>query len=169
MSVQLPELPQNTASRAPEVPSVSATDERPGVKVFGHFISRRAIELCIFFLVMFVAFELIFGRVCIIQILTGYPCPGCGLLHAAWYVLTLQFERAFLSNPTIVLWIPMTLYFLWRAWKGKLRSKSLAILLVITCIITLVVYVYRMITIFPDYPMNFYSQNLIARFVSLFQ
>lgn len=49
--------------------------------------------------------QILFQTVCPMRILFGIPCPGCGLTHAGWYVITFQWKKAWQWNPTIFLWI----------------------------------------------------------------
>lgn len=37
--------------------------------------------------------QILFQTVCPMRILFGIPCPGCGLTHAGWYVITFQWKR----------------------------------------------------------------------------
>lgn len=38
--------------------------------------------------------QILFQTVCPMRILFGIPCPGCGLTHAGWYVITFQWKKA---------------------------------------------------------------------------
>ncbi len=128
---------------------------------------RRGLLICVVLAVFMLISSFIFGRVCVFQIMWGYPCPGCGLLHAGFYALTFQFEKAIESNPCIFLWIPLILCAMYCYVTGKLRSKWLMTFLIVTAVITIVFYIYRMLTVFPNFPMVYYSGNLAARMRTL--
>ena len=77
--------------------------------------------------------QLLFQTVCPMRILFGIPCPGCGLTHAGWYVITFQWKKAWQWNPTIFLWIfCMGSWCFFRYVKAQ-QSKFFSIILVITC------------------------------------
>lgn len=85
-----------------------------------------------------------FHTVCPFAILTGFPCPACGLTRAAILILTGQFTAAFQQNPTIYLWIPFLLYlFLFRYLLGK-KPPFLLPLTILLCLVTIAVYTYRL-------------------------
>lgn len=85
----------------------------------------------------------VFQTVCPMQILFGVPCPGCGLTHAGWYVITLQWKKAWQWNPTIFLWIfCMGSWCFFRYIKAK-QSKFFSGILIITCSITLLRYCWK--------------------------
>jgi hypothetical protein len=41
----------------------------------------------------------IISSICPIKMLTGYPCPGCGMTRACWSLLKLDFAEAFYFHP----------------------------------------------------------------------
>lgn len=53
---------------------------------------------------------LIWGKVCPFWIVTGLPCPGCGLTRAGLMVIRGEFADAVKTNLTIFLWIPFLVY-----------------------------------------------------------
>lgn len=134
-----------------------------GVYIFGRplpviFLQMAGILLCYTILA-----EVLFGRVCIIQIVCGYPCPGCGMLHAAYYFLTGRFSLAMASNPTLPLWIALGLWALVIWWKQKAFGPLFKKALYAVALIMIAVYILRMIFVFPQWPMNVYSDNLLFR------
>lgn len=118
-------------------------------------------------LIVFIAYviltRLLFNRVCLIQILCGIPCPGCGMVHAAIYLAQFDFVNACLENVMIFLWIPLILVGLFQIFYLKRLTRGMYIFFGIVCVLTLIYYVYRMITIFPSYPMDYYPGNLLKQ------
>lgn len=49
--------------------------------------------------------HIMFDRFCPMLILTGLPCPGCGMTRALFLALSGQFERAWELQPLIYGWI----------------------------------------------------------------
>lgn len=55
--------------------------------------------------------HLIFDRFCPMLILTGFPCPGCGMTRALILVLTGRFAAAWQFQPPVYGWILLALAF----------------------------------------------------------
>ena len=106
---------------------------------------------------------LLFGQVCPLKLLCGLPCPGCGLVRGCISFLTLQFPQSFYYNPTAGLWISGILYLIiFRYLLGK-PSKGALPFFVIISLITVIIYVLRMITQFPgSEAMYYYPHNLLS-------
>lgn len=77
--------------------------------------------------------QILFQTVCPMRILFGIPCPGCGLTHAGWYVITFQWKKAWQWNPTIFLWIFCMGSWCFFHYVKAQQSKFFSIILVITC------------------------------------
>ena len=105
----------------------------------------------IIFIIAFISLNLLFHKICLISIITGFPCPGCGMTRAFVNLLTFHFKDAFYWSPSIFLWVPLLIY-------GILNRY----LLCITGIITIIIYIVRMITLYPDNaPMVYYENNIM--------
>jgi hypothetical protein len=48
--------------------------------------------------------------VCLIKLITGHECPGCGMTHAVLNVIHLQFTNAFNYNKLVVVIFPLLSY-----------------------------------------------------------
>lgn len=48
---------------------------------------------------------------CLISLLTGHRCPGCGITTAFIDLLKLDFIEAFNSNPLIYIVLPVLIYY----------------------------------------------------------
>jgi hypothetical protein len=110
--------------------------------------------------------RLLFGRICPVQITTGFPCPGCGMVHAAIYLGTFQFEKAFQENAMVFLWVPVIagLVLYWICTKKMFKGAK--VLICFVGILTILYYIYRMTTMYPKYPMDPYTENLIHRILN---
>lgn len=135
--------------------------------------TRRQIQQMLLILVALCAAcalgYLMFGRTCIFQIAFGMPCPGCGMLHAFFSLLTFHFYEATIYNPAIWIWIPFVLCTIFAWWTGRLKENWFLVLFGFVAAITIGIYIFRMITVFPAWPMDSYAGNLLGRAVALFR
>lgn len=103
---------------------------------------------------------------CPIENIIGIPCPGCGMSSALYHLIHLDLNSAMFFHPLI---IPCLLYFV-GIGIAYLRyqsfdNKPVKILTIIFMVALFVVYVYRMITIFPEYPMMYNNDSLLGRII----
>ena len=111
----------------------------------------------------------IFHVFCPQLIITGIPCAGCGMTRAIYYILTGHFQRGMDLNPAAPLWI---IWFMLGAIEryviGRNR-KWILYLLACVCVVTLLIYVYRMSTQFPSYPpLTYYKRNLLSKYCTFY-
>jgi hypothetical protein len=59
---------------------------------------------------------------CIVKLLTGFDCPGCGGTRAAWYLLQGDLPAAARHHLMFVFAVPFLIY-LYLAWAGNLVFK----------------------------------------------
>ena len=95
---------------------------------------------------------------CPFEFTFGIPCPGCMMTTAAYYLIQLDFKKAYFFNPVIYLLVIMLIPLLYTYKRNQaLFSKLLSF----TLIVWLIIYIYRMMTIFPNYPMSFVEENIM--------
>lgn len=112
--------------------------------------------------------NLLFGKICPTRMLFGIPCPGCGTTRAFLLLIQGKVTEATVSNP---IWIPIVvlgcIFFINRYFvrSQKVSDKIthlLKMLLVISCILCMIYYIYRMVFWYPDRaPMVYDSDNLL--------
>ncbi|HJA94215.1 MAG TPA: DUF2752 domain-containing protein [Candidatus Eisenbergiella merdipullorum] len=109
------------------------------------------------------AATLLFGTICPLAALTGFPCPGCGSTRALFFVLTGRLGAAFRYSPCIYLWILLAAYVGWQRYvRGRRAAGALAMAGGISAVMILV-YLYRMAVDFPGSPpMNYRENNVLA-------
>lgn len=108
----------------------------------------------------------LFGGFCPSVLVTGFPCPGCGMTRALLYLLQGNFERAFALNPSVFLWAIWVLCFCFERYIRGRKPKAIfwAAVMIVLCMTA--VYTYRMVTLFPKRPPYVYTRNnLFARYV----
>lgn len=104
------------------------------------------------------------GRNCIIQAVTGMPCPACGITRAFTSLLQLNFWDAMMYNPLILL-LPVVGLALILSETHKFITRSVSFNIAIIIMIALVfgVYIYRMIIYFPHTtPMVYWERSLLG-------
>lgn len=57
----------------------------------------------------------------------GIKCAGCGLTRATYYILNLNFKKAFFFNPLIFLYIAYIIYFNFRYIICKMLKKKISL------------------------------------------
>ena len=135
---------------------------------FLDFIKKYYLLISLFVLYLLVTYLLKIPN-CLVKLVCGYPCPGCGLTRAGFAVLRFDFAAAIHFNPLIFI-IPLVLlviiykdYFVFRKiYHNKYFWISLLLL-------SIGLYIYRMIVVFPNVPMNYDSRNLIEHVLQLFR
>ncbi|WP_029231670.1 DUF2752 domain-containing protein [Butyrivibrio sp. VCB2006] len=112
---------------------------------------------------VWVILNLLYHHSCPVVLLCGFPCPGCGLTRAFFSFFTLHPVRAFMYNPTYPLWLSVIIAAIWLRYVKGQALKKLYFPLLFTAIMTLIVYIYRMIFMFPSLePMVYVHENLFS-------
>jgi len=114
-------------------------------------------------LVIWILANIVFEHFCPMVLVTGYPCPGCGLTRALLSLIRLDVRSAIQYNPSIFLWIALTLAAIVQRYIRGRSLKVLLIPLVAVFVMTIAIYVWRMIYRFPSEPPLVYEpDNLFA-------
>ena len=118
------------------------------------------IVLIIYYLLV----EFIFSAFCPLVIVTGFPCPGCGITRACLFVITGQFARAWNMNPFIYGWILLAVYVGVQRYLLGRKAKGWQGLLAVLAVAMIVFYFYRMYRYFPNKPpMSYTRGNLFEK------
>lgn len=106
----------------------------------------------------------IFHAYCPFLILTGFPCAGCGMTRAIFFILTGRIKRGMALNPAAPMWILFLVwFFIERYFRGR-TPKYTKVVLAVVVLVTVGIYVYRMVNFFPGSPpLVFYRNNIISR------
>ena len=125
----------------------------------------KSAKWAVILLTAYFAFLKIFlHSLCPVVLMTGLPCPGCGLTRAGFRVLRLDFYGAFKIHPFIFGVIALAVIF--AAERYVLQRKKMTVTTWFACFMIVgmaVFYIYRMVHYFPDIPpMTYYRHNLLA-------
>lgn len=123
----------------------------------------------IFFLLIYVLIcKLIHVVSCPVKLITGFPCPGCGITRACESLLTFRLVRAFKFNPCVYLLPIIIVVLVFKDFKYISKLYHSNIFWIVIILIVIIVYILRLIYIYPEYPMNYYSKNIIKKLLDLF-
>ena len=108
----------------------------------------------------------LFHAYCPFLIFTGFPCAGCGMTRAVFYILTGRIKRGMALNPAAPMWILFLIWFFMERYLRRRTPKYVKAVLAAVVLVTVGIYIYRMVNFFPGSPpLVFYRNNIISRFV----
>ncbi|WP_442945399.1 DUF2752 domain-containing protein [Oceanirhabdus sp. W0125-5] len=103
------------------------------------------------------------SSICFFRGFSGIPCPSCGITRAYKLLLKGDFIGAFYIHP--LFFIPIIILILFLIKKMDIVYKYKYFLL----ILFLSVYIYRLITLFPnEAPMIFNQKGILPRIINIF-
>ena len=106
----------------------------------------------------------VIGYRCPIHFILGIPCPGCNFTTSLYYLIHLDLLNSLYYHAMCI----PTLFFFLLFFLFRKNKKVLHILIWIWIICMLVYYGYRMITIFPEYPMHINENSLLQKLLHIF-
>lgn len=121
--------------------------------------SIRYAVVCIF--VYWGVTRILFRQFCPMVIVTGLPCPGCGMTRAAIRLLMLKFNEVWMANPAIYAWLIWGIWAAWKRYIKKAEKINHTKMLIVVFGITLLCYLWRMAVSFPSVSPMVYEQNNI--------
>lgn len=123
-----------------------------------------ATVLCI---VAIMVLDYFFDTVCYMEFLFGIPCPFSGITRATKLMLTGHFLESFKMHPLLILVIiGLILYILLKSNSIKYRNV-MVFYGIITLIIFILFYIYRMKVYYPNVePMVYREDNILNRILS---
>lgn len=106
---------------------------------------------------------------CPLRNILGLPCPTCGLTRSFKLFFTGHFYEAIIMHPLILSIIVLSVAFFLFRYVLFIDYKNLKYLLIFTLIVCFGVYIYRIITVFPDKsPMIYEEKNILRIILTLF-
>ena len=116
-----------------------------------------------------VAFFLFYETWCPIERVIGFPCPGCNMLSATYHLLRFDLDTALFFHPLVLVFVIYAFLELVFYIRFKtLHSKVAMYLRIFFFTLLFIVYVYRMFTIYPNYPMQFNNEAIIPKIINMF-
>ncbi|MDO4454772.1 MAG: DUF2752 domain-containing protein [Eubacteriales bacterium] len=125
---------------------------------------QRYWKAAVAFAMYMVMVQTLTGRFCPMVLISGLPCPGCGMTRAFFLVLQLRFAEAYQMHPLVYGWIALGIVFCVRRYGMGKEVNSLKKYAIALLAAMVVLYIYRMIRFFPDQePMTYFQGNLLQR------
>ncbi len=101
----------------------------------------------------------VFDAFCPSVLITGFPCPGCGMTRAVLCLFRGQFQRSWALNPAAGLWVLWALWFAFERYIRGRKCRGLSGALCAIAVFMIVAYTVRMRLYFPDRPPYVYTGN----------
>ena len=102
--------------------------------------------------------------VCPSRELLGLPCPGCGITRSILLILQGRFRESWQLQPFGYAWLALAVVFAADRYVLESRQRVWKMLLTVICVGMIVLYLYRMATLYPHTePMTYYEGNMLRR------
>lgn len=106
----------------------------------------------------------LFGAACILKLVTGFPCPACGMTRAAVLFMRGQIRESIQLQPLFVLVLIGAALFFFCRYVFRRYEAFLKYYAVFLIGFALVLYCYRMVRYFPDAaPVTYWEESLLGR------
>ncbi len=109
--------------------------------------------------------QLLFHRICPFVLITGFPCPACGMTRAVACFATGRWHEAALYNIMAVPWVILGAAALVRRYVIPGKKRMMEISLCLVCIATIAYYIFRIIYLYPSEPVMVYHEDNLIEFV----
>lgn len=108
--------------------------------------------------------NVIFRAFCPMVIVTGLPCPGCGMTRSVIYLLTGHVSESIHIHPMGIVVVCLFLYFAWNRYIIGRNPKGMMVIIAIALVALIAFYIWRMYLYFPDrVPYVYKEGNLLER------
>jgi len=114
--------------------------------------------------------KLIFHAFCPMVIVTGLPCPGCGMTRSLFFLATGKIGRSFWIHPMGIPIACLIFYFLWNRYVLGRNAKGMKGSIIAAIILLVVLYFWRMHLYFPDrIPYVYREDNILAKTLPFYE
>ncbi len=114
--------------------------------------------------------KLIFHAFCPMVVVTGFPCPGCGMTRSLFFLLTGRIGQSVWIHPMGIPIAGLICYFLWNRYILGRTAKGMKGLIIAAIVLLVVLYVWRMHLYFPNRPPYVYAKdNILAKTLPFYE
>lgn len=114
--------------------------------------------------------HLFFHAFCPMVIVTGFPCPGCGMTRAVFYLLVGNVRESIAMHPMALPIVGIALYFLWNRYIIGRNAKGMKGLIAAALVLLVLCYIWRMYRFFPDRaPYVYKKDNVLSNMLPFYE
>lgn len=114
--------------------------------------------------------NLLFHAFCPMVIISGLPCPGCGLTRSFVYLISGRIWQSVYINPMGIPIACILMYFFWNRYVAGRRAKGIMQLAVGVIISLLLLYFWRMYNFFPNrIPYVYTEENILSQICTFYE
>lgn len=114
--------------------------------------------------------NLIFHAFCPMVIVTGLPCPGCGMTRSLFFLATGRVGQSLWIHPMGVPIAVLIFYFLWNRYVLGRNAKGMKVLVIAAIVLLVILYIWRMRLYFPDrIPYVYEEDNILAKTLPFYE
>ena len=114
--------------------------------------------------ILYFLMHALFDAFCPSILISGFPCPGCGMTRAVIYLFKGQFQRSWALNPAAIFWVIWAVLFVFKRYVKGEKSKGLNRAVFGIVLFMVIIYIIRMKMYFPNRPPYVYTDdNLFSR------
>lgn len=123
-----------------------------------------AVVLCM------VVMNVVFHAFCPMVVVTGFPCPGCGMTRSLFLLMTGRVGQSVRMHPMGLPVACIVFYFLWNRYILGRKAKGMRFLFVAAIVLLIVLYCVRMYLYFPDrVPYVYREDNILAKILPFYE
>lgn len=97
------------------------------------FIKKNIILIIFFLIYMILAYLKLFSIPCLVRLLTGFYCPGCGVTRMIISIAKLDFYQAFRYNPLVFILLPFLIFMFFS--KNKYKYEKIYYVIIVLLIV----------------------------------
>lgn len=133
-------------------------------------MKRLNIKKILTVIALAVAVFFLYETWCPLERIIGIPCPGCNMLSALYHLLHGDIQTALFFHPLVIVFcfyalIEFILYLKYRHFKSRPAFYLRAIFFTLLGL----VYIYRMLSVYPHYPMVYNENSMLGKIISIFK
>lgn len=115
------------------------------------FSDLRMIRIPLLILLIYALFaNYFFNSFCPFKVFYGIPCPACGMSRATLMIVTGHLKEAFEFQPVTYIADFMIVVYFFNRYVRNADNRSSTLGIIVSCIIAILYYVYKMSTYFPN-------------------
>lgn len=133
-----------------------------------NFLKENIVIILVLLIYVLICFIFDFKN-CPFALITGLPCPGCGITRAIYCVIKLDFLSAFNYHPLVFILPFIVIICIFKDAKYIKNIYQNKIFWIFLLGLVCITYILRLIFVFPNEPLKYYENNLFNLIYKFFQ